>query len=455
MGAASPQWGYKITRDIIVLLSEDSGCARKKPLLVLQDIDAAGLETVYKVGLRVADLTGNRVRVEHTTDQKAAISGADFVVISLAVGSLEAMGPDLEIPAEYGVYQPVGDTVSIGGAIRAARNIPVMIGIGRDVETLAKPGAWILNLSNPMSSLTRSIAKYSKARVVGLCHELYNCLGMLSRCTGNPFCRSKLLEASTVSGINHCGWLHRLVVDGKDLLAQYRDEITGRGITPDSTRLYDGEAVDLRGDNVKMTLFLRHGVLPYSGDRHTSEFFTEYINAATNRGADYGVLLTTIQTRLVNWRGNARQRLRELLNAKTGVDLNVSAEGVARIIKSVAADDPCRDICNLPYRGDALPGVPEGAVIERMCTYDGSGAQPDEPPALPDPLHEHLALHAGIIEDVVDASATGNRALMLDALGRDPLLKNMDAARLPELWDRLAERNREFIHPDFLKPSAT
>jgi alpha-galactosidase/6-phospho-beta-glucosidase family protein len=114
-------------------------------------------------------------------------------------------------------------------------------------------------------------------------------------------------------------------------------------------------------------------------------------------------------------------------------------------------DEPFYDVCNLPYTGSNLPGVPSGAVIERMCTYDGRGAHPAEVKPLPPPLQAHLALHAGIIEDVVDASLAGDRDRMIHALRRDPLLKNMDSGRIPELWDRLAARNRRFLHPGFFR----
>ncbi len=33
---------------------------------------------------------------------------------------------------------------------------------------------------------------------------------------------------------------------------------------------------------------------------------------------------------------------------------------------------------------------------------------------------------------------------------RDPLLENMDRERIPEMWERLAEANRMWIHPGLL-----
>jgi len=449
IGAASPQWGTKLTRDLLVVLSNDSGLSKRSPLLVLEDVDEENLEKTRSIGEKITEKLDNRVRVEATPHQRDAIEGADFVVTSLAVGTLEAMLWDIEIPYEYGIYQPVGDSISIGGAIRAARNIPALVSIAKDIEEHANRGAWLLNLCNPMSILMRAITRETGIHAVGLCHELYGGLRLLSRWLDFDFKDWKRRYEVEVCGINHCGWMQSLRIDGEDGLKRLHDFLKNKGVAQDSKRLYDSSVPELRRDNLKIHLFLKYGVFPFSGDRHTSEFFQEFVNTETNLGADYGVMLTTVQDRLVNWRGKARENVNDLLNGKKDLDLHVSQEAVARIIRSVTVDESFFDTCNLPYRDGNLPGVPEGAVIERMCTYDGQGAHPVDVSPLPDPLQKHLSLHAEIIEDVVSASLHGERETMLKALKKDPLLGNMDSDKIPELWDRLAEKHRAYLHPGF------
>jgi alpha-galactosidase/6-phospho-beta-glucosidase family protein len=60
-----------------------------------------------------------------------------------------------------------------------------------------------------------------------------------------------------------------------------------------------------------------------------------------------------------------------------------------------------------------------------------------------------LALRTNNIEKIVTASVEGDRGLLIEALEADPLVKNMDAAKIPEMVDRLLEANREFVHPGF------
>ena len=64
---------------------------------------------------------------------------------------------DLDIPEKYGIYQSVGDTVGPGGLSRALRNVPVMVDIAQAMERRC-PNAWMLNLTNPLTVLTRVVA---------------------------------------------------------------------------------------------------------------------------------------------------------------------------------------------------------------------------------------------------------------------------------------------------------
>ena len=60
---------------------------------------------------------------------------------------------DFEIPKRYGLRQTIGDTLGIGGIMRALRTIPVMLDIADDMAELC-PDALFLNYTNPMAMLT-------------------------------------------------------------------------------------------------------------------------------------------------------------------------------------------------------------------------------------------------------------------------------------------------------------
>jgi len=169
----------------------------------------------------------------------------------------------------------------------------------------------------------------------------------------------------------------------------------------------------------------------------------------SNKGADYGVLLTTAQERLVSWRGEARTHIMELLEQKKEFDLTVSREPISKIIASLLLGEKFYDVGNTPYHGNSLPDIPDGAVLERMVTYDRNSVTPNDVKPLPKELHDHLVLHADFIEEIVQACVTGDRKLLTQALGRDPLLQNMRQDKVPEMIGRLLDVNKEYVHQGF------
>jgi alpha-galactosidase/6-phospho-beta-glucosidase family protein len=78
------------------------------------------------------------------------------------------------------VVQTVGDTVGPGGLFRGLQNIPVVVEIARAMEEYCSH-AVLLNLTNPLTVLTWAVSKATSIGVVGLCHELFGTLGMLSK----------------------------------------------------------------------------------------------------------------------------------------------------------------------------------------------------------------------------------------------------------------------------------
>ncbi len=141
---------------------------------------------------------GAKATVATTTDLGAALDGADFVIVCISTGGFRSMAVDLDVPARHGITQTVGDTVGPGGINRSLRNIPVLVGIGKAMEEHC-PDAWLFNITNPMTCLTRAVCRETEIKTVGLCHEVGNfCMDLAIAC-GRPF------EAVTcsVTGINH------------------------------------------------------------------------------------------------------------------------------------------------------------------------------------------------------------------------------------------------------------
>src|SRR5215207_6076632 len=80
------------------------------------------------------DPAGTEFRIETSDNLAEALRDAEFVIVTITTGGLEAMRKDLDIPLRYGIYQSVGDTVGPGGWSRALRNVPVMVNIAKTME---------------------------------------------------------------------------------------------------------------------------------------------------------------------------------------------------------------------------------------------------------------------------------------------------------------------------------
>ena len=58
--------------------------------------------------------------------------------------------------------------------MRALRSVPVLLDIARDVEAVA-PDAWLVNVTNPLTALCRSVTRETGVKTVGLCNEWVGC----------------------------------------------------------------------------------------------------------------------------------------------------------------------------------------------------------------------------------------------------------------------------------------
>ena len=101
----------------------------------------------------------------------------------------------------------------------------MLVGIGKAMEERC-PDAWLFNITNPMTCLTRSVCRETSIKTVGLCHEVGNFCMDLAIALGKPF---EAVSAS-VTGINHFPVLTALEVDGADgfeVLRELVEEVGG------------------------------------------------------------------------------------------------------------------------------------------------------------------------------------------------------------------------------------
>ena len=128
VGGGSYQWTPELLGDLLGTASLHGAH------VVLEDVDPAPLvkmEALGPPGSTRPWVSGCTFAT--TTDQRRALDGADFVIVTVSTGGFDSMAVDLDVPARFGIRQSVGDTVGPGGVNRSLRNVPVLLGMARDM----------------------------------------------------------------------------------------------------------------------------------------------------------------------------------------------------------------------------------------------------------------------------------------------------------------------------------
>ena len=94
IGAGSVVFTRNLSNDILLTP------ALQDSVITLMDIDPERLQQARELVQTLVDQRGLKARVEATTDQRAAVTGADYVITTFQQGGLDAYKLDIEIPAK-------------------------------------------------------------------------------------------------------------------------------------------------------------------------------------------------------------------------------------------------------------------------------------------------------------------------------------------------------------------
>lgn len=436
IGGGSVQWTPMLAADM-ALTPALAGAN-----LVLHDIDAEALELLTRTSKQVVSQLNGNLTIRAALRRGEALRGADFVILCVSIGGLPAMRYDLDIPQRYGIHQSVGDTVGPGGLARGLRHIPFAVQIAREMEHFC-PNAWLLNLTNPMTTICRGVTRATHIRTIGLCHEV----DIFRQCHLAPlFNVAKEAITFEVAGVNHLPIILNLRVNGHDGFPLLRSWLAEHGAfkfaqehIPDISDIFKDRLA------VKFSLFEKLGILFGSGDRHVAEFFAGILTKETNRGDRYGVVLTTIEHR----EELARQRRKRIEGFLDGAaeEFQMSHEQMASVMAALSGGTPGQFIVNVPNEGQ-IDNLPRNVTVECLAHLNNLGAHPLSAGMLPYPAYAAVAPHVARQELIVEAALTGKREPALAALTTDPLVRDPETAG--PMLDELLAANAKFMGPEFM-----
>ena len=422
IGGGSRGWAWTFMTDL-ALEPAMSGVIR------LYDIDREAAKANEVIGNRLSERpeAAGKWKYETADSLKEALSGADFVVISILPGTFDEMAVDVHMPERLGIYQSVGDTAGPGGMIRALRTIPMFVEIAEAVKEYA-PKAWVINYTNPMSLCVKTLYHvFPEIRAFGCCHEVFGTQkvlkGILEDTAGISGIDRKDIHVN-VLGINHFTWFDYASYQGMDLFPVYRDYIQNHfeeGYEERDTNW--ANASFACAHRVKFDRFNRYGRIAAAGDRHLAEFMpgNEYLNDPETV-ASWKFGLTTVDWRKADLQ-NRLAKSHRLLAGEEEVELKPTGEEGILLIKALCGLGRVVSNVNVPNTALQIPNLPAEAVVETNALFERDAIRPVMAGSLPEEVRQLILPHVRNHERILKAALTCDRELVVQAFLDDPLVK--------------------------------
>lgn len=417
--------------------------------IVLVDINEEALKTVQAKADAFLKDHPLPFTVTSTTDRAKALEGADFVIISIEVGSRFTLwDEDWTIPQQYGIPQVYGENGGAGGLFHALRITPVIVEICDDVATYC-PNAWVFNYSNPMTAITTAVLrKHPQLKFVGLCHEVLSLERYLPSILDTPFENLELRSA----GLNHFSVL---------LEASYRD--TGKDAYPDILKKAPaffeqepgysdilayvrktGEAPKTEGSSQRFildvdrsrkswadrTLFKEildtYHLLPITVDSHFGEYLPWASDVVDHKGIKDFYTLYQL----------------ELAQIKPKIELRRD-ERMVLIIEGILDDTGYEEPAVNVMNDGLIPDLPSNIAVEVPAKIHRNALKPIAFDSYPKGFGALLRNYCGVYDLTAEAVLTGKKEYVIQALLANPLVTRYHQVR--ELVDLMIERQERWL----------
>ena len=430
MGAGSTVFARNVIGDCM--------CAEalRDSTFALYDIDAKRLEESRVILEAMRATKGGYGKIEcylGVEQRKDALRGANFVINAIQVGLYDPCTIiDFEVPKKYGLRQTIGDTLGIGGIMRALRTIPVMHDFAMDMAEVC-PDALFLNYTNPMAMLSGYMQRYTPIKTVGLCHSVQVCsrdllkeLGMEDKVEG----RKEL-----IAGINHMAWLLEIMdKDGNDLYPEIKARIDEKIADPE---FYD---------KVRLEYIKNFGYYCTESSEHNAEYNMFYIkDKYPELIKKYNIPLDEYPRRCVNQIEGWKKEYEEML-ANGVKEHERSHEYASRIMESIVTGNPYKIGGNVLNTGHLITNLPENACVEVPCLVDGYGVHPCHVGALPVQCAAMNMTNINVQLLTIEAAATRKKEHIYQAAMLDPhTASELDIDTIKKMVDDLIEAHGDYL----------
>ena len=410
------------------------------------------LEKIKAWAERVCEKNDFSAAVKITTDRKAALQNADYVINTMKIGGgIEKL--DKEIPLRYGVNQAIGDSLGPGGVFRAARTVPVILELLDDMTQIC-PEALLLNYTNPMGMLCGAIGNNSNINFSGMCHGIQTTLGLIAAFTHTP---KEEIEYHC-AGINHMAWFLDIRHKGKDLYPILRENIE--------------KPAYYLSDKVRCETMRHFGYMMTESSEHLSEYLPWFIKredlleeffSTTSFGRTAGKIDSSKGKELL-------ENPFDLLAYEDGSCQPRSDEFCSHIIEAMETGKRFRFNGNIINHGN-IDNLPKNACVEVPIIVENRKLTPQNVGSLPGQLAALNLTNINMQMLGTEAIVSGDPEMLFAAIALDPLTQavcSLEETRnmvcdmfeaqkqlLPQFEGRSPKRYKKMIIPPNTKPVET
>ncbi len=396
--------------------------------LVFMDINEENLRMATELVQRDIDANGVPVKIQATTDRRAALAGAKYVFNVVRIGGLEAFAMDVDIPLQYGVDQCVGDTLCAGGILYGQRGIAFMLDLCRDIREVAAADCLLLNYANPNAMMTWAALKYGGVRCVGLCHGVQGGHQQIADVLGAKYEDVDIICA----GINHQTWYVQVKLHGQPVAME---------------RILEGFRNHPRyaqEEKVRIDIMERFGYYSTESNGHLSEYvawyrkrpdeIAQWINTDSwINGETGGYLRVCTENR--NWFETEFPQWMAEPPFVFGQDQRSHEHG-SWIVEGLETGRVYRGHFNVMNNG-AITNLPDECVVEVPGYVDHNGISIPQVGELPMGCAAVISNSIWVQRLSVEAAVAGDDKLLRQALLLDPLVGAV--MNPPEVWQMADE----------------
>lgn len=420
--------------------------------LCLVDINEKGLEIITKLAHRLNDEWKSGFVIKSSTNRLDYLNGADYIILSVAINREKCWKSDVEIALKYGIHH-YGENGGPGALFHTARNVNLILPILKDIEMYA-PNALVLNFTNPVPRICALAYKYTKVKMVGICHQINFGYLMAAVIFGKEYgfdvpenyCfkwdndreisykmiyQAKERFDIKAFGINHFTWIQSMIdkETKEDVLPLFKQKFLDNKT---NFELYTKELIEVLDEVV------------VSGDAHNLEYlpFTHNVNRKSWERYD-------IQMYPLDAASNQRDQMWELLenlsNGNGSIDFlrDSVSERAEAIIDSMINHKPMIEIAvNIPNKGH-ITNLPEGTIIEVPALIDASGIHGIAMGDLPKMASEYCRREAFLVDLCLEAIMSQKKTKYLEALLADSMIDDISVAK--HLLNDYLVANKEYI----------